>query len=161
MKKPEPMRNINPFGLRLQPEIKAKLEEAAERNKRSLNAEISARLEESFQGQFDRGELLTAEKAREVALSARKNITANVRQLVIEELNRAILHGADTATVDLADFPVFNSDSEPAKEVAEPILQELAKAGYDTDWNRPSVLVVSLSRKLREPEPSRRKIVLD
>lgn len=48
MKKPEPMRNINPFGLRLQPEIKAKLEEAAERNKRSLNAEISARLEESF-----------------------------------------------------------------------------------------------------------------
>lgn len=45
MKKDEPMRNINPFGLRLQPELKARLEEAAEKNKRSLNAEISARLE--------------------------------------------------------------------------------------------------------------------
>ena len=42
------MRNINPFGLRLQPELKARLEEAAKHNKRSLNAEISARLEASF-----------------------------------------------------------------------------------------------------------------
>lgn len=42
------MRNINPFGLRLQPDLKAKLEAAAKQNKRSLNAEISARLEDSF-----------------------------------------------------------------------------------------------------------------
>jgi hypothetical protein len=48
MRKDEPMRNINPFGLRLQPELKAQLEEAAKHNKRSLNAEISARLENSF-----------------------------------------------------------------------------------------------------------------
>lgn len=43
------MRNINPFGLRLQPDLKARLEEAAATNKRSLNAEITARLEASFQ----------------------------------------------------------------------------------------------------------------
>ena len=49
MKKDEPMRNINPFGLRLQPDLKARLEAAAAENKRSLNAEISARLEESFE----------------------------------------------------------------------------------------------------------------
>lgn len=42
------MRNINPFGLRLQPELKAQLEKAASDNKRSLNAEITARLQESF-----------------------------------------------------------------------------------------------------------------
>jgi len=48
MKNEEPMRNINPFGLRLQPELKARLEEAAKKNKRSLNAEISARLESTF-----------------------------------------------------------------------------------------------------------------
>ncbi len=45
MKTEEPMRNINPFGLRLQPALKARLEETAYQNKRSLNAEISARLE--------------------------------------------------------------------------------------------------------------------
>ncbi|MBU0563390.1 MAG: Arc family DNA-binding protein [Gammaproteobacteria bacterium] len=48
MKIEEPMRNINPFGLRLQPALKARLEDAAYQNKRSLNAEISARLEASI-----------------------------------------------------------------------------------------------------------------
>jgi hypothetical protein len=37
--------HINPFGLRLQPELKAKLEAAAQRNGRSLNTEIALRLE--------------------------------------------------------------------------------------------------------------------
>ncbi|QAY87213.1 hypothetical protein CUN61_26150 [Pseudomonas arsenicoxydans] len=45
------MRNINPFGLRMQPELKAKIEAAAEKNRRSINAEIHARLEESFASQ--------------------------------------------------------------------------------------------------------------
>ena len=44
------MRNINPFGLRMQPDLRAKIEAAAELNHRSLNAEIVARLEESFAG---------------------------------------------------------------------------------------------------------------
>ena len=44
----ESMRNINPFGLRMQPALREKVEEAAKANRRSLNAEISARLEESF-----------------------------------------------------------------------------------------------------------------
>ena len=48
MKKDEPMRNINPFGLRLQPDLKAKIEAAAANNRRSINAEISARLEATF-----------------------------------------------------------------------------------------------------------------
>lgn len=51
MKKEESMRNINPFGLRMQPDLKAKVEEAAARNHRSLNAEIVARLEDSFRSE--------------------------------------------------------------------------------------------------------------
>lgn len=50
MKKDEPMRNINPFGLRMQPDLREMIERSAERNHRSLNAEIVARLEESFIG---------------------------------------------------------------------------------------------------------------
>ncbi|MCU1139430.1 Arc family DNA-binding protein [Stenotrophomonas maltophilia] len=42
--------HINPFGLRMQPELKERLEEAASESGRSLNAEIVARLEESFVG---------------------------------------------------------------------------------------------------------------
>jgi hypothetical protein len=40
--------HIVPFGLRLQPELKARLEESAKKEGRSLNAEIAARLESSF-----------------------------------------------------------------------------------------------------------------
>lgn len=40
--------NITPFGLRLQPSLKRRVEEAAKANGRSLNSEIAARLEASF-----------------------------------------------------------------------------------------------------------------
>lgn len=39
-----PTRHINPFGLRMQPELRAQIEAAARANGRSLNAEIVARL---------------------------------------------------------------------------------------------------------------------
>lgn len=42
------MRDINPFGLRLPPEVRQAVERAAAANRRSMNAEIVARLEESF-----------------------------------------------------------------------------------------------------------------
>lgn len=48
-----PVSTIVPFGLRLQPELKARLEDAAAANSRSLNAEIAARLEASLQGRGD------------------------------------------------------------------------------------------------------------
>jgi hypothetical protein len=45
--------NITPFGLRLQPDLKRKIEEAAKRNGRSLNSEIAARLEASLDSDSD------------------------------------------------------------------------------------------------------------
>lgn len=44
-----PVANIAPFGLRLQPELRAKIETAATRNERSMNSEITARLNQSFE----------------------------------------------------------------------------------------------------------------
>lgn len=44
----KPMANITPFGLRMQPDLKARVEEASRANNRSLNAEIVDRLEGSF-----------------------------------------------------------------------------------------------------------------
>lgn len=43
------MRSINPFGLRMNAELKQKLVLAAKNNKRSLNAEIIVRLERSLE----------------------------------------------------------------------------------------------------------------
>lgn len=41
-------RDITPFALRMPPDLRARVDGAAKANKRSLNAEIVARLEESF-----------------------------------------------------------------------------------------------------------------
>jgi len=41
-------RKINPFGLRLAPEIKEKAQGEADRNRRSLNAELGLLIEEGF-----------------------------------------------------------------------------------------------------------------
>lgn len=41
-------RDVNPFGLRMPSEVKEELEKLAEQNRRSLNAEIVVRLEQSI-----------------------------------------------------------------------------------------------------------------
>jgi len=46
-------RDINPFGLRMPQELKQTLTGMAERNKRSLNAEIVARLQDSITADRD------------------------------------------------------------------------------------------------------------
>lgn len=53
----KPMANIPPFGLRMQPDLKARIEAAAKANNRSMNAEIVVRLEASFasQDRFESG----------------------------------------------------------------------------------------------------------
>jgi len=45
----EKVANIVPFGLRMQPDLKRRMEDAAKANGRSLNAEITHRLEMSLQ----------------------------------------------------------------------------------------------------------------
>lgn len=53
MKKPTstrpPTAHITPFGVRMQPDLKERLEKAAQESGRSLNAEVVARLEQSFE----------------------------------------------------------------------------------------------------------------
>lgn len=55
--------HINPFGLRLQSDLKTRLEKAAQTVPQSLNSEITGRLERSFQerhelSSFSDGELI-------------------------------------------------------------------------------------------------------
>jgi plasmid stability protein len=45
--------SLPPFGLRLPPGLKRKVEEAARRNGRSLNAEITSRLEQTLLAEGD------------------------------------------------------------------------------------------------------------
>ncbi|MFZ1568645.1 Arc-like DNA binding domain-containing protein [Thiothrix eikelboomii] len=61
-------RDVNPFGLRLPPELKEELERLAEQNRRSLNAELIVRLEESVQREGQT--CITAEEIRQIVEQA-------------------------------------------------------------------------------------------
>lgn len=72
MKKETLVRNINPFGLRMQPELKETLDREAKINGRSLNAEIVARLQLSLDNQ------VTAKNGYTTDQHAASNYTAEV-----------------------------------------------------------------------------------
>lgn len=59
-----PTAQIAPFGLRMLPELKAQIEEAAKASGRSMNAEIVARLEQSLAGGADNG--LIVDQAKQI-----------------------------------------------------------------------------------------------
>lgn len=59
---PGKIANIPPFGLRLQPELKRQVEEAAKANGRSLNAEITHRLEASFKDELGVPDFVTGNR---------------------------------------------------------------------------------------------------
>ncbi|MFZ1389418.1 MAG: Arc family DNA-binding protein [Thiolinea sp.] len=59
---------MNPFGLRLPPELKEELERLAEQNRRSLNAELIVRLEESVKREGQT--CITAEEVRQIVEQA-------------------------------------------------------------------------------------------
>lgn len=137
------MRNINPFGLRMQPELKAKIESAAKANHRSLNAEIVARLEDSIARQVEPAVLLPASAAREIAASVRRDIAVEARALVLRELAEGISNGLSHITVYLSKFDVLAEESEAADELTDAIAQELEEAGYSVLWDGPNTLTIS------------------
>ena len=140
------MRNINPFGLRLQPELKAKLEEAAARQKRSLNAEISARLEESFLDEMEAGELIPASKALEIAESARTRLRSVIEARAIKAINSAMTAGRTMVDVDFHDLGLDAMTTEELVQVYGDLYTKLDAAGYYLENDGEEILIVYFSQ---------------
>lgn len=73
--------HIPPFGLRLQAELKERIERAAEKNGRSQNAEIVSRLEMSFA--FEEGSRGEFESQKRIA--ALEKVQANLASMVLDQ----------------------------------------------------------------------------
>ncbi|WP_296125066.1 Arc family DNA-binding protein [Pseudomonas sp. Ga0074129] len=84
MKDEDLIRNINPFGLRMQPSLRERVEAAAKANHRSLNAEITARLEESFAPEIHRI-IRAVEPATQGPLPALEEFQMNL-EIVLEQV---------------------------------------------------------------------------
>lgn len=95
-----PTANITPFGLRMQPELKAKVEASARENNRSMNAEIVDRLQKSFPTVInldDFAETVTPERAaafdelmREFAAKMEKQTLERIARMTPEERKRLL-----------------------------------------------------------------------
>jgi len=116
---PKPISAIPPFGLRMQPALKAKVEEAAKQNARSLNAEIVERLQASFDPMASDNSTadmaaLAARLQAELAEEQFKNHTLVVKLSQVAEIMEDDLHELETYAsehnLDLDDLGIDEWD---------------------------------------------------
>lgn len=102
----KPMAAIAPFGLRMQPDMKERIEKAAEANNRSMNAEIIARLEMSF-SELAAGAAVSALVADQSELLVRQaeliERQGAISESVIETINQAIADALEKMKLELID----------------------------------------------------------
>jgi len=124
---------INPFGLRMQPELREQLENAATVAGRSLNAEINARLEASFRRSVD------DERVIEVVTALRESLDAARQDAEVAKA------GALTSSVMVADL--LNRAWE-GREMPEQ-LQRLRNASLTVAKTYERAVVESKDEKIR------------
>lgn len=108
LKKPDDQKisNVPPFGLRMLPDLRAKVEEAAAQTGRSLNAEIIARLEHSF----DSSRAFEPNKSIADRLALADHLADLARGLMLQEIEIAKVQGRDV------DFDEAKKASDAAKK---------------------------------------------
>lgn len=112
-----------------------KLKAASENNRRSLNAELVARLEESTTKDAPPSELLPAEKLREIASVARRDISAEIRKVVLDDMRRAAANGQGSSTSEFPEYELDGLSDEERAEFHGALDAELLAAGYEFDWD--------------------------
>ena len=123
------------YPLRMTPELRELVEATAQENKRSVNAEIVACLESTILKQRLGADLTPAAKAREMSAAFRKNIPAEIKSRIVEEINYAILHGLTTAHVELRDMGLESLPDDDAESLTDSINKTLSDAGYGIEWD--------------------------
>jgi hypothetical protein len=81
-----PTGQIAPFGLRMLPELKERIENAARESGRSMNAEVVARLEKSFDGNHWLQEIGLSEQLEEAAKNSGRSIEGEAYARLLDSL---------------------------------------------------------------------------
>lgn len=113
-----PVSTIVPFGLRLQPDLKARLEEEAKKNNRSLNAEIADRLERSFNlsVSFHTPEEAAAHAVKVFEEEFRKGVNKALRDRLGETWIDVAADHSDVSQTSPPHPPGESEPSHPAKK---------------------------------------------
>jgi hypothetical protein len=122
-------RDIAPFGLRMKPELKEALDRSAKENKRSLNAEISSRLESTLS---DCDNLfVSADDARKLASESRIQLKDRILTTAFEHIHAGINSGKDVIWIHLDDYHLDEVSEDISDELLEPTFNKLKELGYD------------------------------
>ncbi len=125
------------FKLRLPAELKARIDREAEASRRSINAEIIARLELALLSGETIEELMPAAKAREISVAARQSIPGIVKKRIIDGINQAIAMGHASASIDLTDLDLDGLPQSDSEMLIDGFSEWLTQAGYVIDWDGP------------------------
>lgn len=123
------------YPLRMPASLRGAVEDAARDNKRSLNAEIIARLEESIAKESLGSGLPSADKARELSAAFRRNLPARMKSRIAEEINYAITQGRSAVRISLTDNDFSGIPEEDLESMMTITSQILTEAGYSFVWH--------------------------
>ncbi|MBA4272142.1 MAG: hypothetical protein C0438_03445 [Pseudomonas sp.] len=135
-------REDSQFKLRMPSDLRESIEEASREAKRSLNAEIVARLEMSVVKESTGENLIPAKKAQQLATMARQSIPATIKKRILEAINQAIAMGHATAAVDFKDMELDALPREDVNQILDVFTEWLHEAGYAVEWDGPDSLWV-------------------
>lgn len=150
-------REDSQFKLRMPSELREAIELAAKESKRSLNAEIIARLESTILKQSIGTELPVAAKAREVSAAFRKGIPAEMKMRIVESVNYAVMHGLTSAQADFEDMGLESLPMNDAEALMDSFSEMLSDAGYKIEWDGPGTLWIDFDY----PNPAEDESELD
>lgn len=136
-------REDSQFKLRMPAELREKVEASAKEAKRSLNAEIVARLEDSLAEVSPSQTLLPAAKAKELAAASRQKISSVIKNRVAENVSRAIRFGHASTEIEVRDLELDFLSDKAFDELSASISSYLNDAGYVAEWDGPLYLSVS------------------
>ncbi|WP_435631505.1 Arc family DNA-binding protein [Carnimonas bestiolae] len=120
---------------RLPESLHEKLKEAAEANRRSLNAEIVGRLQETLGGDKPPGVLPSASEMSIKAAAVRKEIFLIVRNRIIDQIDKDSSMGRDTAFVNFRDLELDLLPESDVEKMIDSTCSWLEEAGYKPDWS--------------------------
>lgn len=136
-------REDSQFKLRMPADLRERIEESAKEAKRSLNAEIVARLEGSLMDKLPPQTLIPATKAKELASASRQKISSVIKTRVAESVSRAIKFGHASTEIEVRDLELEFLSDKAFEDLAMSISRYLEDAGYVVEWDGPLYLSVS------------------
>lgn len=131
-------RDIAPFGLRMKADLKERLYKNAKENKRSLNAELIARLESTL---VNTDKFIPAEKAREAAVHARSQIKERILAKCFRDIHEGIQAGINDIYLNLSEFRLDEVDDDVFDELVSLAVNKLDELGYEHEFFDASIHV--------------------